>query len=484
MLREGGAKQLSFHSELYQKIPQKHLLRRINDAIDLKFTRGILAKSYCLHFGRPAKEPEMLLRMLIIKSLYHLSDERLMDDMAVNLAYMWFVGMYPEEDPIHTSLLTKFRTLRLKGLAIDEIIVMLVKQCIEKGIIEPEDGISIDSMHIEANTVKKVPERIMKHLARRIFKEAEVEGKPIPDYTQITDHNEAKATMKAFVEEVITEHAKAAPKATADAKAVLASDLFIEQKGIRSLSDRDARVGNKSKTQQFFGYKDEYIMTHSGLITALTVASGSYVDGQRFSELLERTEQSGLKLNAVCGDKAYFRADILNELLAKGLPAYIPVSASSYRVDEERFTYNKDSDQWYCNRGNETVKVQSKTRKARGTCSTALVYHFGKEGCRNCPDRLACMGKSRLKAKRFEVSANSPLYYAHSQWQKTEEFREGYKKRAKIEPKNGEQKRFHGLNRAYGMGKACVSTQSKLTALAVDLKRIVYLACAQVKIVQ
>ena len=40
---------------------------------------------------------------------------------------------------------------------------------VEKGIIKSE-SISIDTTHIEANSTKKVPERVMKHLAKKIFK--------------------------------------------------------------------------------------------------------------------------------------------------------------------------------------------------------------------------------------------------------------------------------------------------------------------------
>ena len=46
------------------------------------------------------------------------------------------------------------------------------------------------------------------------------------------------------------------------------------------------------------------------------------------------------------------------------------------------------------------------------------------------------------------------------------------KKRATIEGKNAEVKRFHGLDKARGYGLVSMSIQSKLTAIAVNLKRI------------
>ena len=60
----------------------------------------------------------------------------------------------------------------------------------------------------------------------------------------------------------------------------------------------------------------------------------------------------------------------------------------------------------------------------------------------------------------------------YSQEQKTELFKEKYKSRACHEGKNGEMKNHHRLNRAKGYGLRSMSTQAKLTVLAVNLKRI------------
>ena len=56
--------------------------------------------------------------------------------------------------------------------------------------------------------------------------------------------------------------------------------------------------------------------------------------------------------------------------------------------------------------------------------------------------------------------------------QKTPEFQEKYKKRSAQEWKNAELKRFHGMTRAKGWGLKSITFQAKLTAIAVNLKRI------------
>ncbi len=483
MLVETTFKQCSFYNSLYNIIPENHILKRINSAISLSFVNELLADRYCKNFGRPAKEPEMMLRIQILKYLYNLSDEQLIQDLTVNLAYKWFVGLNPEDHLPETSLLTKFRTQRLKDISIDAIITEIVRQCVEKDIIKISNGIAIDTTHIEANTIKKVPERIMKQLAGNIFKAKGQEEYEIPDYTQIEDHAEAKKVMKDYLEDVIEkvneETSEEVTQAVEEAQEILASNLFIEQKGIRSLVDKDARVGYKSKTQSFYGYKAELCQTtDGGLITSIIVEPGNYVDGYHFKDHLEEIQQSGLILTGVYGDKAYFRPDILNLLKEKEVSAYIPVSASTYKIDEELFSYNKDSDQWFCIMGNKTVKVKAKTRERQGKKEKLLKYSFERELCRNCPRRAECMGKSKRITRQLVISINTPELYEYSQRSKAPEFLEEYRKRAKIEPKNAELKRFHGLDRAKGYGLRSIRIQAKLTALAVNLKRIAKLVSA------
>lgn len=485
MLRKETERQQSFHCLLYDKIPEDHLLKKVDRAVDFSFISELLEGSYCKNFGRPAKEPELMMKLLFLQYLYGLSDVRVIEEASYNLVYLWFLGLNPEDSLPDSSLLAKFRTQRMKDITLDEVLCEIVRQCVETGIIK-SDALTIDTTHIEANCTKKVPERIMKHLAKRIFKglEADIGQIPeeidtdIPDYTQIEDHNQAKQTMKSYLETVMETAAPYAGEATAaaieEAKEVLSDEKFILQKGLRSLSDKDARVGSKSKTSQFYGYKAECTMTaEERIITAVDVHSGEYVDGKEFAPLLERTQSAGVKVSELYGDKAYFRKDILDQLEAQKIKGYIPVSASVYKVDEELFSYNKDSDQWFCFMGNHTVSCKKKIRhKGTERQYEYYSYLFKKDQCKDCPHRDKCMRKNKTQARRLDVAATAPLFYEKSQEQKQPEFQEKYKKRAAHEWKNAEMKRFHGLVRARGWGLRSMSIQAKLTAIAVNLKRI------------
>jgi transposase len=469
---------------LFQRIPADHLLKRIEEAVDFGFINDLLADSYCRNNGRPAKEPELMLKLLFLQYLYNLSDVKVLEESNCNLAFLWFLDVNPEDELPDASLLCKFRRYRLKDFSLDEVITEIVRQCVERGLVKGS-GVTVDSTHIEAAVSRKVPERIMKHLAKRIFKAMHKDngsvGKEIdvhiPDYTQIADPMEARQMMKEYLERTIaaceSKAGEETKRAIAEAREVLSDEKFLVQKGIRSLADKDARVGRKSRDSSFYGYKMEYMMTvEERIITSVETFSGEYVDGTRFNGLMDRTQESGFMPREVFGDKAYFRAPILARITADGAEPYIPVSASAYHVDETLFSYNKDSDHWCCARGNETVSCKRRDTKRGGEARSYLVYTFDKAVCANCPHRSACMGKARTKARSLHVSLDTATLYALSQRQKTPEFLEKYKKRAAQEWKNGEMKRFHGLARARGFGLRGAAIQAKLTAIAVNLKRI------------
>ena len=69
---------LSPYQGLYDAIiPANHLLRRIKENIDFSLVNPMLRKQYCENFGRPAKEPELMFKLLFLKKLCNYSAPRL-----------------------------------------------------------------------------------------------------------------------------------------------------------------------------------------------------------------------------------------------------------------------------------------------------------------------------------------------------------------------------------------------------------------------
>ena len=64
--------QASFYgSYLYDKIvPIDHLLRKINAVVDFSFVHDVVKDRYTPDFGRPAEDPEFMLRLCMLQYLY------------------------------------------------------------------------------------------------------------------------------------------------------------------------------------------------------------------------------------------------------------------------------------------------------------------------------------------------------------------------------------------------------------------------------
>ena len=75
MLLNHNQSSLSFHAELYSLVPENHLLKRVHELVDFSFINDLVKESYCVYYGRPANEPELLFRLLFLQFFYSLSDE-------------------------------------------------------------------------------------------------------------------------------------------------------------------------------------------------------------------------------------------------------------------------------------------------------------------------------------------------------------------------------------------------------------------------
>lgn len=168
-----SAKQMtvSFHTELYKLIPEDHQLRKIHEVIDFSFIHELVRSSYCEYYRRPANEPELLFRLLFLQILYNPSDERMIQDAQVNLAYKWFLGLNPEDPLPDPSQLSRFRNHRLGAGAVEKVLKAVVRQCIEKELVKSKT-IIMDSTHTVAASQKQKPLEVLRDAAKRLFRVA------------------------------------------------------------------------------------------------------------------------------------------------------------------------------------------------------------------------------------------------------------------------------------------------------------------------
>jgi len=85
-------RQLFYFVNLEDRIPDRHLLRRINPTVTqiLTHLRDKLEPFYS-EMGRPSVDPELMIRMLIVAYCYGIRSERkLCEEVELHLAYRWF----------------------------------------------------------------------------------------------------------------------------------------------------------------------------------------------------------------------------------------------------------------------------------------------------------------------------------------------------------------------------------------------------------
>jgi transposase len=144
--------QASFYGlYLYDKIvPTDHLLRKINQVVDFSFVNDLLKDKYTPDFGRPAEDPEFMLRLCLLQYLYGDSDREVIEKARMHNGYKYFLGLAIDEEPPDDTTISYFRAQRLGEAKFREVFERIVQQCKEKGLIKGKRQI-IDSTHIIAD---------------------------------------------------------------------------------------------------------------------------------------------------------------------------------------------------------------------------------------------------------------------------------------------------------------------------------------------
>lgn len=172
MLKHQEELKLSPYSSLYDAIiPKDNELRLLLEMMDFNFIYDELASKYCLDDGRNAVDPIQMFKYLYLKVLYNMSDRDLVKRAKTDMAMKFFLGLNPEDDVIHPSLLTKFRRQRLKDSnLLDMLIAKTVDIAMDNGLIKT-NRIIIDSTHTAANFNQKTPIETLRAKSKKLRKE-------------------------------------------------------------------------------------------------------------------------------------------------------------------------------------------------------------------------------------------------------------------------------------------------------------------------
>ena len=426
---------------LEELVPADHLLRKVAGSIDLGFIRDRVAHLYCPDNGRPALDPEVLFKILLIGYLFGVRSERqLMREIAVNVAYRWFLDLRLTDPVPDASTLSQNRRRRFaESTVYQEIFDQIVVQAIGLGLV---DGTVLysDSTHLKANTNKN------KYDVAAVAKSR-------ADYLDALDR---------AIEDDRTGHGKRPLKQKPHAPPVKQTKI--------SRTDPDSGyMVRDGKPKGFFYLDHRTVDGRCAIITDTYVTPASLHDSIPYLGRLDRQrERFGFNVAAVGLDAGYYTAGIAQGLGERGIHGIIGYSRPTHRpgfLRKRDFVYEREVDGYRCPEG-QLLGYRTTNREGYRQ------YHSDPERCRSCP-LLACC----------TTSANATKIVTRHVWQEAKERidfnrltpwgKRVYQRRKEtVERSFADAKQLHGHRYARFRGLKRMAEQCLLAAAAQNIKKI------------
>lgn len=472
-------------SRIYDVVIKKdHKIRKLHDLLDYEFIYDELKDKYFDDNGAMAYDPVMMFKLLILKVEYELSDRDLIERGETDMAFKYFLDLSPEDEMPHPSLLTKFRKLRLNDEdVLNRLLAKTVKVAQDKGLIKTKT-IIVDSTHTKSVYNPMTPIEILQEESKKLRKSVyaidetykdKMPAKPKSD--NLDDHiNYCKDLIALVKNDEVIQFNKSVNERTNYLEEIVEDD--IENK--ICLADEEARIGHKTADTSFFGYKTHIAMSPERIITAAIVSTGEKADSDYTQSLIEKSKTNGYDVDTLIGDGAYSSKKDLDYASNNSIRMVSKLNINVYQGNEKfrkckGFSYNKDAGLYVCTAGHMAIrKVANGGKKAKGKQTQYITYFFDTEKCKTCSLKDGCY-KEGSKTKTYTYRIPSNIQQEQIEFQNSNEFKELYKERYKIEAKNNELKNNHGLKKTYSGGVFGMQLQSIMTIFTVNLKRIIKL---------
>jgi transposase len=498
MLKPKSPQSSFYGSYLYDRIiPQDHLLRKINQVVDFSFVNELVKDRYTPDFGRPAEDPEFMLRLCLLQYLYGDSDRKVVENAGVNLAYKFFLGLAVDEEVPDDTTISYFRATRLGEDKFRLVFENIVRQCIHKGLVTGKSQI-IDSTHIVADMavnsltglVLMCRQNVLKTVARQSPQTAQKLGMKDLQFTKQDRFRRMEEGLeqeieaaKVLLDGVTNELKQGSLKVTPE----LQKDLALLEKAVadreegatdRLISpvDPDARAGKKTH-KSWTGYKGHLVVEEeSEIIAAVETTPGNTEDGASLKPLLKQQEKAfSLKPEELSGDKAYGSGANLELLEAKGISGHISLSGKFNHIGKGLFTvddfsYDEASDMLTCPGGHTARYRHSANYHKEMVKRNGFIFQFHPPLCNECGLKIKCHPGS--KGRTVAISYYHPLYKQMKERMATAEGQAAYRNRYKIEHKIADLARHCGMRRCRYRGLARAGIHTLLAAIVSNVKRM------------
>lgn len=411
--KRGEVKLSKKSQEIYNKlIDHDSDLYMIKNEFDFSFIYDEIKHFYCLDNGRNSIDGVVALRGIFVQKYFGLRDRHLERKGKYDLEIKYFLDIEVDDEAFDFTTIWKFKKM-LGEERVETIFNQILAQIKAKGIIKSFRRQAIDTMPIVAaaalpsitsliyHAIKKVCGSVDEDVRREIFTETDLTEEKLGHYAkarplfQTEDSEKIKifqrAARRGFKVLDIVHNKQLESEEIALLEEILQDNVKQKENdehqrkhtehAKKSVVDKDAGLGHKTKEKVIFGYKLGVSTTEEGFITAYEVTSMSHRDDEHLNPLLDKQEKNGLKCKEADADSAfgfiqnYVDAESREVVLHSPLRDFDPEKLSVYdlKFDKEK---------------NELTCINNVTVKGRN--SGALTFEFPLKTCRACPKAEQC----------------------------------------------------------------------------------------------
>ncbi|MCL2436684.1 MAG: IS1182 family transposase [Clostridiales bacterium] len=434
-------------------VPQNHLLRKIEAAVDFSFVYDEMREYYCPNNGRPSTDPVQLVKYLLIGFLYNINSEREIEiEIQGSMPYRWFMGLNFDDKVPNHSTISQNRRRRFNGTNVyRRMFERILTICIEKGLVDGK-VILTDSTHVRANASRQSEIKVV------VEKEAAY-------YMGRLDKYEAAEREK------LESEGKIMPKKPGDKQD--APPKLIERRV--STTDPDAGFLKRPGKPLGMHYLDhQSIDAKKGIIVDVTVTRGNVSDVAPYLDRIDYIRENiGLQVEAVGVDSVYDVGLVHQELSDKNIEVYTPKLKEEFNYKSEftrlDFQYNQEDDEFICPAGN--ALPLKRLQRIEGNVSR--IYEMKTRTCSRCSLREKCLSPGRTQ-RQIAVSIFDAAFRRNHEKDETPEHKRILDLRQIwCEGTFAAQKARHNLRFLYRRGLEAAEEHCLMAAMAINLKRLV-----------
>lgn len=337
-------------------VPENHILRAIDRAIDFNFIYDEVAPLYSSETGRPSVDPVVLFKIILIQYTFGIRSMRqTIKEIEVNNAYRWFLGFSFTDKIPHFSTFGKNYVRRFANSSIFEKIFEHILQEAVKCKFVDASAVFIDATHIKASANKK----------KAVNELVKVEAKHY--------HNE----LMAEIEKDRENHGKKPLKDKED-------DDYKNIK--KSTTDPECGLFHKGEHKIEFAYTAHTVCDKHNFVLNVAISPGNVHDSIMFDGLYKKVIEKFPEIEMVAVDNGYKTPWIMKQIFdSERLPATPYKRPMTKKGFFKKYEYIYD-EYYNCVICPENQILKYSTTNREGYRE----FKSNKNICKNCPQRNKC----------------------------------------------------------------------------------------------